>query len=73
MLERSVCFRDRADKCLWHANHLTDSRTQVEPRKLATEYIEEYIERAVEIESKPPLAPDFESEIYGSWGCVATG
>jgi hypothetical protein len=47
MSERSAYLRDQADKCRWHAQNLSDAKTQAELRKLA----DEYIERAVEIES----------------------
>jgi hypothetical protein len=48
MSDRSIYLRDQAAKCQRHANALSDVRTQVELRKLAAEYVE----RAVEIESK---------------------
>jgi hypothetical protein len=50
MSERSVYLRDQAAKCEWHAKHLGDSETQVQLRKLASEYIE----RAVMIEGEEP-------------------
>ncbi len=48
MSERSVYLRNQAAKCRAHANALDDAKTKVQLRKLA----EEYIERAVAIESK---------------------
>ena len=52
MSERSIYLRDQADKCLWHASHISDSETEGELRKLATEYIE----RAAEIEGAENIA-----------------
>jgi hypothetical protein len=48
MSARSIYLRDQAEKCRWHANAISDSRTQVALRKLA----DEYVERASDIESK---------------------
>jgi hypothetical protein len=48
MSERSIYLRDQATKCRWHADKITDPVTQTELRKLAAEYIEQ----AVELESK---------------------
>ena len=48
MSERSIYLRDQAAKCEWHANNVGDTETQVQLRKLASEYIAE----AAEIESK---------------------
>jgi hypothetical protein len=48
MSERSVYLRDQAAKCRHHANDLDDAKTKEQLRKLA----DEYIERAVAIESK---------------------
>jgi hypothetical protein len=48
MSERSVYLRDQAAKCESHANNVGDTETQVELRRLASEYIAE----AAEIESK---------------------
>jgi hypothetical protein len=47
MSERSTYLRDQAAKCHWHAQNLSDAKTQAELRKMA----DEYIEQAVEIES----------------------
>jgi hypothetical protein len=52
MSERSIYLRDQANKCLWHANHISDPETEGELRKLATEYIE----RAAEIEGAESVA-----------------
>jgi hypothetical protein len=51
MSERSIYFRDQADKCRQHANMVGDARTREELRKLAAVYIA----RAAEIESKELL------------------
>jgi hypothetical protein len=48
MSERSTYLRDQAEKCRWHARAIVDAETQAALRKLAAEYVE----RAVEIESK---------------------
>jgi hypothetical protein len=48
MSERSIYLRDQAAKCEWHANNVGDAETQVELRKLASEYIAE----AAEIEKQ---------------------
>jgi hypothetical protein len=40
MSERSIYLRDRAVKCRWHAERMTDSETKDRLRKLAAEYIE---------------------------------
>jgi hypothetical protein len=40
MSERAAYLRDQADKCLRHANVLSDVHTQAELRKLAAEYAE---------------------------------
>jgi hypothetical protein len=48
MSERSIYLRDQADKCRAHANAISDAETQEQLRKLAAEYVE----RAVDIESK---------------------
>jgi hypothetical protein len=50
MSERSAYLRDQAAKCRWHAQNLSDAKTKMELRKLA----DEYVERAVEIESEEP-------------------
>ena len=46
MSERSIYFRDQADKCRAHAIAIGDDWTKAELRKLA----DEYIVRATEIE-----------------------
>ncbi|MDP2356573.1 MAG: hypothetical protein Q8M31_11005 [Beijerinckiaceae bacterium] len=38
MSERSVYLRDQAQKCEWHASHMTDHETIAELRKLAAGY-----------------------------------
>ena len=48
MSQRSIYLRDQAAKCRQHAIQIDDTQTQDALRKLAAEYIE----RAVEIESK---------------------
>jgi hypothetical protein len=48
MSERSVYFRDQANKCRGHAKLMTDPETQDQLRKLTAEYIM----RAVVIESE---------------------
>ena len=48
MSSRSVCLREQAAKCEWHANNIGDSETQVRLRKLAAKYVVQ----ADEIESK---------------------
>jgi hypothetical protein len=48
MSERSIYFRDQADKCQQHANIVGDARTREELRKLATIYVA----CAAQIESK---------------------
>jgi IS1 family transposase len=50
MSERSIYLWGHADKCHWHASQICDHQTQVELRKLATEYIE----RAAEIDNSEP-------------------
>jgi hypothetical protein len=54
MSERSIYLRDQADKCRWHAQNIGDAETQEALRNLAAEYVE----RAIQIESKerPALA-----------------
>ena len=52
MSSRSIYLRDQAEKCRWHADRMGDTLTQARLRKLA----EEYIGRAVEIESKESAA-----------------
>ena len=37
---RPIYLRDQADKCRWHADHITDIETKERLRKLAVEYIE---------------------------------
>jgi hypothetical protein len=48
MSERSIYFRDQADKCRAYATAIGDNLTKVELRKLA----DEYIVRATEIEKE---------------------
>ena len=48
MSERSIYLRDQADKLSWHARRIMDPETETQLRKLAAEYVE----RAVDIESK---------------------
>jgi Uri superfamily endonuclease len=50
MSERSIYLRDQADKCRWHADHMSDASTQAELRNLAADYIL----RAVAIERGKP-------------------
>src|ERR1700733_10406595 len=50
MTERSVYLRDQADKCQWHADHVTNAEIKEQLRKLAVEYIE----RAAMVESDGP-------------------
>jgi hypothetical protein len=38
--ERSIYLRDQAAKCRRHADHMTDTETQEQLRKLAAENIE---------------------------------
>jgi hypothetical protein len=58
MSERSIYLRDQADKCRWHADHMSDSETQVQLRKLAAEYVSW---QAAEIEtSEPPDVLQFD-------------
>jgi hypothetical protein len=53
MSERSIYLRDQAAKCRWHADAITDTKTQAALRKLATEYVA----KAADIERKEaPLA-----------------
>jgi hypothetical protein len=54
MSERSIYLRDQAAKCRWHADAMSDARTQVELRKLAAEYVA----RAVVIENKEQADPE---------------
>jgi hypothetical protein len=53
MSERSIYLRDQAGKCRWHADHMTDTETQAELRKLAAEYIVQ----AADIENKEGEPP----------------
>lgn len=39
MSERSIYFRDQADQCRWHADHMTDVSTQTELRNLAATFV----------------------------------
>jgi hypothetical protein len=48
MSDRSIYLRDQAQKCMRHAEVMTDSYTQGELRRLASEYVA----RAAEIEGK---------------------
>jgi hypothetical protein len=45
--QRAAYLRDQADKCRWHADHMTDAEIKEQLRKLAVEYIE----RAALVES----------------------
>jgi hypothetical protein len=48
MSERSIYLRDEADKCVRHADAMSDALTQRELRRLASLYVVQ----AVEIESE---------------------
>ena len=56
MTERSIYLRDQADKLSWHARRIMDAETEAQLRKMAAEYIE----RAVEIESKERVLAPFD-------------
>jgi Uri superfamily endonuclease len=59
MSERAAYLRDQADKCRWHADHLTDAETKVQLRKLASEYIE----RAAKLDKAEKKATDLKSQV----------
>jgi hypothetical protein len=48
MSPRSVYLRDQAEKCLWHADRVSDAETQAELQNLAAEYTA----KAVKIERR---------------------
>ena len=48
MSARSVCLRDQAANCEWHAKNIRDEETEVALREMAARFIAE----ADEIESK---------------------
>jgi len=48
MSPRSIYLRDQAAKCEWHAKNIGNRETQVDLRRLASEYIAQ----AVEIEGR---------------------
>jgi hypothetical protein len=62
MSERSIYFRDQADKCQQHANKVGDARTREELRRLAVVYIA----RAAEIESKGRREEPYVSRMLSS-------
>jgi hypothetical protein len=50
--ERSIYLLHQADKCLWHANRISDVEAQARLRELAAEYIESAAE--IDNDSEPP-------------------
>jgi hypothetical protein len=62
MSERSIYFRDQADKCQQHANMVGDARTREELRRLAAVYLA----RAAQIESNDGREEPYTSRMLSS-------
>jgi hypothetical protein len=76
MSERSIYLRDQAEKRHWHASHISDSETEGELRKLATEYIERAAEiegaESIAISAPPSLWPFQDPDVESQPGKVAS-